>query len=220
MLQYPSTLLVIAPGYAIVKGPELALSHKILSGSSWAFGVLFQAAAGYRLHGARLQDLVSSEAPLEGLMPGMDRLVASVRQEMAAAPSSAVVHGRCIALVAAALKPHCGPLDAEEQLINSITDHVETTPSLTRVDKLAASAGIDERTLQRLTRKRLGLSPKWLIQRRRLQEAGVRLAAGGCTVSTVALDLGYADQAHFTRDFSRVIGMTPGEYLKRNNHRR
>ena len=52
VLQYPSTLLVIAPDYAIAKGPELALSHKVLTGTSWAFGVLFQTAAGYRLHGA------------------------------------------------------------------------------------------------------------------------------------------------------------------------
>ncbi|NJC23100.1 AraC-like DNA-binding protein [Arthrobacter pigmenti] len=217
VLQYPSTLLVIAPDYAIAKGPELALSHKVLSGTSWAFGVLFQAAAGYRLHGARLAELVNGEIPLTEVAPGMTGLIRRVRAEMAAAPSSSAVHARCMALAVETLGPMCGPLDPEESLINAITDHVETTPSLTRVDKLAVHAGLDERALQRLTRKRLGLSPKWLIQRRRLQEAGVRLAAGGCTVSQVAANLGYADQAHFTRDFAQVIGMTPGEYLRMNN---
>jgi AraC-like DNA-binding protein len=217
VLQYPATLLVIAPDYAIAKGPEPALSHKLLSGSSWAFGVLFQAAAGYRLHGAKLPDLVGREVPLTDVVPSFTALIRTVREEMSAAPSSSVVHARCMALVTAALGPVTGPLDPEEQLINAITDQVETTPSLTRVDKLAAHAGLDERTLQRLTRKRLGLSPKWLIQRRRLQEAGARLAAGGCSVGDLATELGYADQAHFTRDFSQVVGMTPGAYLRRNN---
>ncbi|WP_051478714.1 AraC family transcriptional regulator [Arthrobacter sp. H5] len=219
VLQYPSTLLVIAPDYAIVKGPELGLSHKELRGTPWAFGVLFQAAAGYRLHGAQLPKLVNNERPLSSVdtIPGGEGLIRDVRAEMSAAPSSLDVHSRCMALTAAALAPICGPLDAEDKLINAITDQVETSPSLTRVDKLAAHAGLDERALQRLTRKRLGLSPKWLIQRRRLQEAGVRLAAGGSTVSDVASDLGYSDQAHFTRDFSRVVGMTPGGYLRLNN---
>lgn len=217
VLQYPGTLLVIAPEYAIAKGPEPALSHKSLSGTSWAFGVLFQAAAGYRLHGAGLPGLVGREVPLVDVVPSFEATITMVRAEMSAAPSSAAVHARCIELVTGALRSITGPLDPEDKLINSIADHVETTPSLTRVDKLAAHAGLDERALQRLTRKRLGLSPKWLIQRRRLQEAGVRLAAGDCSVSDLATELGYADQAHFTRDFSRVVGMTPGTYLRRNN---
>ncbi|WP_323959071.1 helix-turn-helix domain-containing protein [Arthrobacter sp. JZ12] len=216
VLQYPSTLLVIAPDYAIAKGPEPELSHKVLRGSSWAFGVLFQAAAGYRLHGAGLPALVGNEAPLIDALPELGEAVRSVRAEMAAAPSSSEVHRRCMAIVSEGLAPWCAPLDEEDSLINLITDHVEQTPTLTRVDKLAAAVGLDERSLQRLTRKRLGLSPKWLIQRRRLQEAGVRLAVGGCSVGQLATELGYADQAHFTRDFSRVTGLTPGEYVKLN----
>ena len=32
------------------------------------------------------------------------------------------------------------------------------------------------------------------------------------TLAEVASLLGYADQPHFIRDFSRVTGMTPGEF--------
>jgi AraC-like DNA-binding protein len=59
------------------------------------------------------------------------------------------------------------------------------------------------------------LSPKWLIQRRRLHEAAGLLAAGEMPdLATVAARLGYADQAHLTRDFRTVTGMTPGEYAR------
>ena len=69
--------------------------------------------------------------------------------------------------------------------------------------------------MQRLTRRRVGLSPKWLIQRRRLQEASVRLRDKPASLADVAADLGYADQPHFTRDFRSVTGMTPGEFAVR-----
>jgi AraC-like DNA-binding protein len=59
------------------------------------------------------------------------------------------------------------------------------------------------------------LSPKWLIQRRRLQEASVRLRSDPASLADVAADLGYADQPHFTRDFRSVTGMTPGEFAAR-----
>jgi len=62
--------------------------------------------------------------------------------------------------------------------------------------------------------QRIGLSPKWLLQRRRLHDAVEALKAGPGTLAEVAAELGYADQAHFTHDFRTVTGMTPGEYLK------
>ena len=60
--------------------------------------------------------------------------------------------------------------------------------------------------------RRLGLTPKWLIQRRRLQEAAELLRTGEEGAAEVGAMLGYADQAHFIRDFSAVTGMTPGRF--------
>jgi len=69
-----------------------------------------------------------------------------------------------------------------------------------------------ERSLQRLVEQRIGLSPKWLLQRRRLHDAVEALKAGRGTLAEVAADLGYADQAHFGRDWRAVTGVTPGEF--------
>ena len=47
---------------------------------------------------------------------------------------------------------------------------------------------------------------------RRLHEAAERLRTDDRSMSELAALLGYADQAHFTRDFSRVTGTTPGRF--------
>ena len=79
---------------------------------------------------------------------------------------------------------------------------------------MAHELGTSERSLQRLVEQRLGLGPKWLVQRRRLHDAVEALKAGTTSLADVAADLGYTDQAHFTHDFRTVTGMTPGEFLR------
>ena len=82
-----------------------------------------------------------------------------------------------------------------------------------RVSQLVDAFGLSERTLQRLCARRIGLSPKWLVQRRRLHEAAERLSGDDSPdLARVAVELGYADQAHFTRDFRTVTGLTPGRF--------
>ncbi len=104
------------------------------------------------------------------------------------------------------------PVDTEGELVNRLVAFVETRSDVTRVAQLCDAFALSERALQRLVHRRLGLTPKWLIQRRRLHEAAERLRDRTTTLAHVATALGYADQPHFTRDFSRVTSMTPGEF--------
>jgi AraC-like DNA-binding protein len=108
------------------------------------------------------------------------------------------------------------PVDAEGVLVDRVVAFVEDDPEVLRVGQVCAAFGLSERSLQRLVQRRLGLTPKWLIQRRRLQEAAERLRTGGTTVAATAAVLGYADQAHLVRDFSRVTGTTPGRFAARH----
>ena len=80
--------------------------------------------------------------------------------------------------------------------------------------QLCERFGIGERALQRLTARRLGLSPAWLIRRRRLHEVAGGLR-GPEALADLAARLGYADQAHFARDFRTSTGLTPGEFALR-----
>src|SRR4029077_11616383 len=108
------------------------------------------------------------------------------------------------------IKPERDPLAGQAAaLVARITDD----PGLRRVDQLAASSGMTPRTLQRLFADYVGVSPKWVMRRARLHEAAER-ADGGEPVdwALLATDLGYADQAHLTRDFTVTIGVPPARY--------
>ena len=67
--------------------------------------------------------------------------------------------------------------------------------------------------LQRLFADYVGVGPKWVMRRARLHEASERAGSGEpVDWAALAADLGYADQAHLTRDFTATIGVPPSRY--------
>ena len=82
----------------------------------------------------------------------------------------------------------------------------------------ARRAGSSVRTLQRLFERYLGLGPKWVISRARVQEAADRIATGDdVDFAALAVELGYSDQSHLIRDFKAMVGFTPAAYAQRCN---
>ena len=87
--------------------------------------------------------------------------------------------------------------------------------TITRVEEVVERFGIAPRTLQRVFQRYVGVSPKWVLRRYRLHEAAARLAEGTDRGwADIAADLGYFDQPHFIRDFTRAIGTTPAAYAE------
>ncbi len=81
---------------------------------------------------------------------------------------------------------------------------------------LARELGMNVRRLQRLFAEYVGIGPKWVIRRYRLREVTERLANGAePNWAALAVELGYADQAHFARDFKDMFGESPTKYAER-----
>ena len=81
---------------------------------------------------------------------------------------------------------------------------------------MARLGGMSVRTLQRLFASYVGVSPKAVLARYRLQDAAAAIDAGTVDdLAGLAAALGWFDQAHFSREFRGVVGMTPSAYLAR-----
>jgi AraC-like DNA-binding protein len=87
---------------------------------------------------------------------------------------------------------------------------VSEAPSLVQ---LAAELGTNRFVLMREFKRSYGITPHAFLMRLRIERARDRLARGADIVA-VAIELGFADQAHFTRLFKRVVGTTPARYAR------
>ncbi|NES26157.1 helix-turn-helix domain-containing protein [Micromonospora terminaliae] len=110
-----------------------------------------------------------------------------------------------------AWQPVPDPLAAEA---TALVEEIRADRSVLRVDDFARRHGTSTRRLQRLFLDQVGVGPKWVIRRYRLQEAIEQAAAGPLDWSRVAADLGYADQAHLVREFTAVAGVSPAAYAR------
>ena len=79
---------------------------------------------------------------------------------------------------------------------------------------LAALSGLSPSHFGRAFKGSTGLPPhRWhLIQR--IERARTMLADADASLADVACATGFADQSHFTRVFSRTIGMSPGAWRR------
>jgi len=212
VLQHPVCLLVVTPEYARFYGVVPGLSTTVLSGDGWAVGVMLAPAAGFLLARTPVSAYTDRFVDVrEVLGDAGGRLTDRVRAAMTPDPHAPPAHATAMAAYADALRPYL-PVDREGELVNRLVAHVEQHPDVLRVAQLCAAFDLSERALQRLVSRRLGLTPKWLISRRRLHEAAERLQQGSGPTADVAALLGYADQAHFIRDWRRVTGTTPGRF--------
>ncbi|MBI3167789.1 MAG: AraC family transcriptional regulator [Chloroflexi bacterium] len=85
-----------------------------------------------------------------------------------------------------------------------------------KVPDLASELGIGQRQLERLYHVHVGMTPKQYSQLLRLEAARYALKQlNGETTTSLALELGYYDQAHFIREFKEILQVTPFVYMKR-----
>ena len=90
--------------------------------------------------------------------------------------------------------------------------------SLLRVAQVEEQCGVGTRTLQRLFERYVGVSPKWVLSRYRMHDVVTDLDAGyGGSLADLAAKYGWFDQAHFTREFTDLVGVPPGSYQRRDS---
>ncbi len=103
---------------------------------------------------------------------------------------------------------------ADARAVSAVRDHLEANFALnTSLETLSKLAEISPFHLTRLFKQRYGLPPHALQTQLRLRHARRKLLEGSA-VGTVALEVGFSDQSHLTRQFKRVYGVTPAVYAR------
>jgi AraC-like DNA-binding protein len=115
--------------------------------------------------------------------------------------------------VEAMLRERLPVLEPKALLARTLVERVAAEPALFSVRLLAGAAGMTVRSLQRLFDTYVGVTPKWVIDRYRMIEAVDALNRGeAVNLTQLAQQLGYFDQAHFTRAFQQLTGHPPSYY--------
>lgn len=89
-----------------------------------------------------------------------------------------------------------------------------------RVGEIARDAGLSRRQLERRFASAVGIPPKVACRVARMRRSvDLMRRADAHGLSEIAMTAGYADQAHFTREFRALTGTTPGVYRDRGEGR-
>lgn len=94
-------------------------------------------------------------------------------------------------------------LDSAAELISDCRQRAPT------LSEIATEVGVHPMYLAKLFRRRFHCSLGEFVRRRRIAWACKELANRDRTISSIAMEAGFADHAHFTRTFRRVTGCTP-----------
>ncbi|MFO0618509.1 MAG: helix-turn-helix transcriptional regulator [Polyangiaceae bacterium] len=204
-LPWPCVNLVVGSHRPGLFGPATLRFVAELEGEGWVVGAKFRAGAYRPFLGAAVATLTDQEIPL-------DHAFGSRGAELERAMHTARPEDRV-----GVLEAFVTTLDRAEEpgveLAIAAAEIARTDRAILRVDALAERAGLSVRALQSLFHQHVGVSPKWVIRRFRVQDAAERIAREGVLDgAALASACGYFDQAHFIRDFKSQIGKTPGQY--------
>ena len=199
-------IATLAERSALVVGVHSGALERTLTNEGETFGVSFRPVMFQALLGASMASITDRVVPLE-------RVLGKSARHWAGAIDAARSPEEKVALTEALITPLLTTPSPHLECIRDLVERIAVDRSILRVDDIAGASDLEIRALQRCFRMYVGISPKSVIQRYRLHEAAIQLRAPQPpSLATLAASLGYADQAHFGRDFLRTVGQTPGAF--------
>jgi AraC-like DNA-binding protein len=110
-----------------------------------------------------------------------------------------------------------GRNDTKFEIVNYAIDKFFSESRTLSVDEILKTCHINARYLQRIFLERVGCSPKLLAKIIRFQKTFAYLNSNTLSLTRIAYECGYFDQAHFIRDFRQFTRMTPSAYHHMNH---
>ncbi|OGV58623.1 MAG: hypothetical protein A2283_12900 [Lentisphaerae bacterium RIFOXYA12_FULL_48_11] len=104
------------------------------------------------------------------------------------------------------------PFQGISKAVSHIRQHYQDNIS---IRELARLSGLSPRQLERKFRSTFGVSPQQFLIKTRLLASCRTLRETVKSLAEIAFDCGFGDQSSFTRHFRRYIGMTPGQFRRK-----
>ncbi len=208
-LSYPAVNMVLGTHQPGVHGVCTRRFSAELSGLGWVVGIKFRPGTFRCLLGRDVSSLTDRTLTVREVF-GREGLELDQAVQQAGSDALRV---ELVEVFLRGRRPEVTPEAAKAQRIVALA---EADGSLRRVADLAERTGTGLRTMERLFRAHVGVTPKWVLRRFRVQEAAERVKAGApADWAGLAQELGYFDQSHLIRDFRAQVGLTPAEYAAR-----
>ena len=206
LLQQRGTREVVDRSTSFVSGIMTAPAQVGLSGQVDLLGISMQPGAAETVLGLPIHELADSRAELDS------------------------VWGKCVIQLEEALFPLPGLQErvqylnrwfsskisgyhAPDPMVRYTLKQLHKTSGIVDIGFLHSLSGRSPRQQQRLFRTQVGLSPKKYARVIRFKKAMRILEEGRLSLSEIALQLGFSDQAHLGREMKEFSGLTPGELL-------
>lgn len=208
VLPYPNAHLVFDLGRTAIHGVVRGAFDRPLTGAGKVLGVRFAPGGLRPFISQPLSSFTDTTIAADALL---DMPVAQAEARVLRQTDDAAMVAQAQALLLAR-RPQ---IDDAALLAARLTAAAAAHDGPASVAQLCENMAIGERRLQRLFANYVGVPPKWVIQRYRLQEAIWRLAQPDAPdLASLAHALGFFDQAHFSRSFTELVGTTPLDYRR------
>lgn len=154
---------------------------------------------------APMHELFGDSAPLDNFIRRQQ--LADITEELAAADSNEI----CIDLIQRFLLKHVIQTKPD-LLVQEAINSIRRAGGNVRIKQLLDDLHISQDAFEKRFRKITGASPKQFASIVRLRGLIGRADSG--TLTELAYNAGYFDQAHFIKDFKSFTGKTPGEFYR------
>lgn len=196
-----------SPEVILVGAHERPLAVPIYPGDRY-WGIRFWPDAGATCLGLNAEEWVGRRAPAEPWVAGYPHEVLPAVER---AGSDSEAHA-AVARWANAQNWGAASLDAAVRL--AVLAIVAAKGALA-MHELPAITGLSARTLLRRFRAATGMTLKRYAKVRRSREAAARHHESPSTTwSRIAVEVGYSDHAHLTREFRAIVGAPPSEIAR------
>ncbi|MGW7451947.1 AraC family transcriptional regulator [Streptomyces sp. NPDC054787] len=217
----PGGTVRAGPDSVVLINPEVPHSARAGAPEGWAYATLYPS-----------RDLIAEVADEIATLRGTPGFTADVVPDPQGARTITEVHraaeaGNALAAdtllrgaVARMLSRHAGPLPARAvrgaggadaaRARGVLEERMADPPSL---EQLAAELGTSPFALLRAFRERYGMPPHTWLTDARVRRAR-RLLDAGTPPAEAAVTVGFTDQPHLNRHFTRIVGVPPGAYRR------